>query len=120
MGRGRVDLGKVRFLVLDELHTYRGRQGADVAMLVRRVRDAFNAPNLQCVGTSATLAGAGTLLRSVTNSEGAFTIASLTPGTYEVTVSLDGFKTFIVKDVVLTAVQGAAVRAYSPTVKEPG
>jgi len=23
------------FLVLDELHTYRGRQGADVAMLVR-------------------------------------------------------------------------------------
>ena len=27
------------FIVLDELHTYRGRQGADVAMLVRRVRD---------------------------------------------------------------------------------
>ena len=27
------------FMVLDELHTYRGRQGADVAMLVRRVRD---------------------------------------------------------------------------------
>ncbi len=26
------------FLVLDELHTYRGRQGSDVAMLVRRVR----------------------------------------------------------------------------------
>src|SRR5271165_5330599 len=26
------------FLVLDELHTYRGRQGADVAMLVRRLR----------------------------------------------------------------------------------
>ena len=27
----------LEFLVLDELHTYRGRQGADVAMLVRRV-----------------------------------------------------------------------------------
>jgi ATP-dependent helicase YprA (DUF1998 family) len=27
------------FLVLDELHTYRGRQGADVAMLVRRVKE---------------------------------------------------------------------------------
>lgn len=51
----------LRFLVLDELHTYRGRQGADVAMLVRRVRDAFNAPDMQCVGTSATLAGVGTL-----------------------------------------------------------
>jgi ATP-dependent helicase YprA (DUF1998 family) len=48
----------LNFLVLDELHTYRGRQGADVAMLVRRVRDALDAPRLQCVGTSATLAGA--------------------------------------------------------------
>ena len=48
------------FLVLDELHTYRGRQGSDVALLVRRVRDACNAPNLRCVGTSATMAGPGT------------------------------------------------------------
>jgi ATP-dependent helicase YprA (DUF1998 family) len=51
----------LRFLVLDELHTYRGRQGSDVAMLARRVRDRLNADRLQCVGTSATLAGAGTL-----------------------------------------------------------
>jgi superfamily II DNA/RNA helicase len=50
----------LRFLVLDELHTYRGRQGADVAMLVRRVRDACGSPTVQCVGTSATLAGPGT------------------------------------------------------------
>lgn len=44
------------FLVLDELHTYRGRQGADVAMLVRRVRDRLcrdKAPI--CIGTSATM-----------------------------------------------------------------
>jgi ATP-dependent helicase YprA (DUF1998 family) len=27
--------GGLRFLVFDELHTYRGRQGADVAMLIR-------------------------------------------------------------------------------------
>lgn len=51
----------LRFLVLDELHTYRGRQGADVAMLCRRVREACRADRLQCIGTSATLAGAGTL-----------------------------------------------------------
>jgi DEAD/DEAH box helicase len=51
----------LRFLVLDELHTYRGRQGADVALLVRRVRDACEAPDLQCVGTSATMAGGGSL-----------------------------------------------------------
>ncbi|MCX4093597.1 DEAD/DEAH box helicase [Nocardia sp. alder85J] len=48
------------FLVLDELHTYRGRQGADVAMLIRRLRGAVGADALQCVGTSATLAGPGT------------------------------------------------------------
>ena len=34
----------LRFLVLDELHTYRGRQGADVALLVRRVREACRPP----------------------------------------------------------------------------
>ena len=48
------------FLVLDELHTYRGRQGADVAMLIRRLRGAIGTTALQCVGTSATLAGPGT------------------------------------------------------------
>ncbi len=51
----------LRFLVLDELHTYRGRQGADVAMLVRRVREACAAGDtLQCIGTSATMATADT------------------------------------------------------------
>ena len=49
-----------RFLVLDELHTYRGRLGADVAMLARRAREAFEAESLQCIGTSATLAAPGT------------------------------------------------------------
>ena len=46
----------LRFLVLDELHTYRGRQGADVAMLVRRVRERLAGDSLQCIGTSATMA----------------------------------------------------------------
>jgi ATP-dependent helicase YprA (DUF1998 family) len=51
------DLG---FLVFDELHTYRGRQGADVAFLIRRVRELLAADDLLCVGTSATIAGSGT------------------------------------------------------------
>jgi len=50
----------LQFLVLDELHTYRGRQGADVAMLVRRVRERCGAPTMRCIGTSATIASAGT------------------------------------------------------------
>ena len=48
------------FIVLDELHTYRGRQGADVAMLVRRVRDRLCPGKLPiCIGTSATMATEG-------------------------------------------------------------
>jgi superfamily II DNA/RNA helicase len=57
-----LDQTQLRFLVLDELHTYRGRQGADVALLVRRVRNRLTpkGTTLQCVGTSATLASGGT------------------------------------------------------------
>ena len=45
----------IQFLVMDELHTYRGRQGADVALLVRRLRQRCGNPNLLCIGTSATM-----------------------------------------------------------------
>ncbi len=47
--------GGLRFLVFDELHTYRGRQGADVAMLVRRLKERCAAKNLVHIGTSATM-----------------------------------------------------------------
>ncbi len=49
----------LRFLVFDELHTYRGRQGADVALLVRRLKERCTKPgaasNLIHIGTSATM-----------------------------------------------------------------
>lgn len=51
--------GRLRFLVFDELHTYRGRQGADVGMLIRRCREAFQSTSLRCVGTSATMTSSG-------------------------------------------------------------
>ncbi|MEO0249536.1 MAG: DEAD/DEAH box helicase, partial [candidate division WOR-3 bacterium] len=47
--------GGLKFLVLDELHTYRGRQGADVAMLIRRLTERCGGPDLVRVGTSATM-----------------------------------------------------------------
>jgi ATP-dependent helicase YprA (DUF1998 family) len=50
----------LEFLVLDELHTYRGRQGADVAMLVRRVRERAGNPRMLHIGTSATMVTVGT------------------------------------------------------------
>lgn len=63
----------LNFLVLDELHTYRGRQGADVALLVRRVKDLCQSPDLQVVGTSATMTSGGT---RVERSEAVASVAS--------------------------------------------
>ncbi|PPD50568.1 MAG: DEAD/DEAH box helicase [Methylobacter sp.] len=48
----------LRFLVFDELHTYRGRQGADVAMLIRRIRAKCD-QNVISIGTSATMVTTG-------------------------------------------------------------
>ena len=48
----------LRFLVFDELHTYRGRQGADIAMLIRRCRHAVG-NSVVCIGTSATMTSGG-------------------------------------------------------------
>lgn len=51
----------LEFIILDELHTYRGRQGADVAVLVRRLRDRCTPDKAPiCIGTSATMASEGT------------------------------------------------------------
>jgi DEAD/DEAH box helicase domain-containing protein len=49
----------LRYLVLDELHTYDGAQGTDVACLLRRLHDRLGVPpeSIACVGTSATIGG---------------------------------------------------------------
>jgi len=45
----------LKYLVFDELHTYRGRQGADIALLIRRIKE-LSLRNIICIGTSATMA----------------------------------------------------------------
>ncbi len=48
--------GLLRYLVVDELHTFDGAQGTDLACLIRRFRDKLKIGNeLACVGTSATI-----------------------------------------------------------------
>lgn len=49
----------LQFLVFDELHTYKGRQGSDVSILIRRIKNHC-ANRLTCIGTSATMASKGT------------------------------------------------------------
>jgi len=50
----------LRYLVVDELHTFDGAQGTDLAMLIRRLRRRLGCEDggLVCVGTSATLGDA--------------------------------------------------------------
>ncbi|MCY4543396.1 MAG: DEAD/DEAH box helicase, partial [Rhodobacteraceae bacterium] len=47
----------LRFLIVDELHTFDGAQGTDLACLIRRLKARLGSPpgHLCCVGTSATL-----------------------------------------------------------------
>lgn len=49
--------GMLRYLVVDELHTFDGAQGSDLAMLIRRLKARLKVAKdeLICTGTSATL-----------------------------------------------------------------
>lgn len=49
-------LSSIEYLVYDELHVYKGRQGADVSLLNRRIKAAAKNKNIICIGTSATMA----------------------------------------------------------------
>ena len=49
-------LSNIEFLVYDELHVYKGRQGADVSLLNRRIKAGAKNKNIVCIGTSATMA----------------------------------------------------------------
>ncbi|WP_162786441.1 DEAD/DEAH box helicase [Hyphomonas sp. CACIAM 19H1] len=63
--------GALRWIVLDEAHTYVGSQAAEMALLLRRVRSAFGVKpeNVRLMATSATIGGelnASAKLRSFT------------------------------------------------------
>jgi DEAD/DEAH box helicase domain-containing protein len=54
--------GSLRYLVVDELHTFDGAQGTDLACLIRRLRERLSVgETLACVGTSATIGGPDSL-----------------------------------------------------------
>ena len=51
----------LKYVVFDELHTYRGRQGSDVGLLIRRLKAKCNNDKILCIGTSATMISGGTI-----------------------------------------------------------
>ena len=52
----------LKFIAVDEIHTFDGAQGTDLASLLRRLRAKLDIKksHLACIGTSATLGGDGT------------------------------------------------------------
>ncbi len=50
---------RLKFLVLDEAHAYRGVQSTEIGFLVRRIKDRLNLNKLVCIATSATLGKQG-------------------------------------------------------------
>ena len=54
----------LRYIIVDEFHTFDGAQGTDLACLLRRLKHRLKTPHqhLACVGTSATLGGASNRL----------------------------------------------------------
>src|SRR5918994_11717 len=70
--------------------------------------------------TDAVVPGATVLVKSdttgaefhaVSGGNGSFTVPALNPGTYTVTVTLSGFKTSVLKGVIVTSGGPATVRA---------
>lgn len=75
----------LQFVVLDELHTYRGRQGADVAMLMRRLRERSGNPDMLCIGTSATMVSDS----AATDADRKQVVADVTGAIFGVTLAPD-------------------------------
>src|SRR5688572_4845125 len=95
-------------LVLSALPAF--GQGASTSTISGTVVDASGGV-LPGATISAKHLATGVITTGVTNTQGAFTLPSLPSGAYEVTITMEGFKTYVAKDVVLTAVQGASISA---------
>src|SRR5688572_8659707 len=85
-------------------------QGGATASIVGTVLDASGAvlPGADVVAVNNATRGE---FRTVSSDQGSFTIPAVNAGTYTVTVSLMGFKTATINDIVVNAGVPAAVKA---------
>jgi outer membrane receptor protein involved in Fe transport len=97
-------------LALCSLGAYAYAQGATSQTLSGTVTDASGAV-IPGADVAAKHTETGVVTNAVTNSGGLFSIPSLHIGTYTVTITLQGFKTVVIQNVVLTAASPANVKA---------
>src|SRR3954469_10748772 len=112
MNRRLLRLGVVVFMIaaFSALGSYAYAQGSTTQTLSGTVVDASGAV-IPGADITATHTGTGVVNTAVSNTEGLFSIPSLPIGTYSVTVKLQGFKTVVINNVVLTAGSPASVKA---------
>ena len=85
-------------------------QGSSTSSIAGTVVDTSGA-GVPGADVKATNAANGTTFNAVTSENGSFTIPAVPTGTYGVTVSLSGFKTAVLKDVVVTVAGPASIKA---------
>jgi len=65
--RGLFNNADLQYIVLDEIHTYRGAQATEVALLLRKLKNRLgDGRRVQCIGTSASLSQNPTALQGIT------------------------------------------------------
>src|SRR5262249_14353519 len=81
-------------------------QAQDTASLTGTVRDSSGA-SIPNAAVKVTSADRGINRETTTNSDGEYAVAALTPGSYDVSVSAQGFKKYEAKGVILRVGQKA-------------
>jgi Carboxypeptidase regulatory-like domain len=112
MNRSALRLGLVVLLaaVFCGTGTFAYAQGATSQTLSGTVVDASGAV-IPGADVAAKHTGTGIVNNAVTNAEGVFSLPSLPIGAYTVTVTIQGFKTVVINNVVLTSSSPASVKA---------
>jgi hypothetical protein len=112
MNRSVLRLGLVVLfaIVFASAGTLAYAQGSSTQTLSGTVVDGSGAV-IPGADVGAKHAGTGIVSNAVSNAEGIFSMPSMQIGTYTVTVTLQGFKTAVIQNVVLTSTAGANVKA---------
>jgi hypothetical protein len=85
-------------------------QGSSTSSIAGTVLDPSGA-GVPGADVTAISASTGTTFRAISAEGGAFTIPAVPTGTYTVSVALQGFKTAVLKDVIVTAAGPASIKA---------